>query len=49
MFLIIFLANDVFHDTMPIKQFFKKKNIWYERYVNFFDKNTECFQTFYFL
>ncbi len=33
----IFLANEFF-DAMPIKQFFKKKNIWYERYVNFFDK-----------
>ncbi len=32
----IFLANEFF-DAMPIKQFFKKKNTWFERYVNFLD------------
>ena len=29
----IFIANEFF-DALPIKQFIKKKNIWYERYVN---------------
>ena len=29
----IFLANEFF-DALPIKQFFKKKNDWYERFVN---------------
>ena len=28
----IFLANDFF-DAIPIKQFFKKKNNWYEKYI----------------
>lgn len=32
----IFLANEFF-DAMPIKQFFKKKNTWFERCVNFLD------------
>ena len=27
---IIFIANEFF-DALPIKQFFLKKNIWYER------------------
>ena len=29
----IFLANEFF-DALPIKQFFKKENNWFERYVN---------------
>ena len=32
----IFLANEFF-DAIPIKQFFKKKNKWFERYVNITD------------
>jgi NADH dehydrogenase [ubiquinone] 1 alpha subcomplex assembly factor 7 len=30
----IFVANEFF-DSLPIKQFIKKKDKWYERYVNF--------------
>ncbi|MDB4082023.1 SAM-dependent methyltransferase [Candidatus Pelagibacter sp.] len=30
----IFIANEFF-DALPIKQFLKKKNKWFERYVNF--------------
>ena len=30
----IFIANEFF-DALPIKQFIKKNNLWYERYVNF--------------
>jgi NADH dehydrogenase [ubiquinone] 1 alpha subcomplex assembly factor 7 len=30
----IFIANEFF-DALPIKQFIKKNNQWYERYVNF--------------
>ena len=30
---IIFLANEFF-DAIPIKQFFKKKNEWFERYID---------------
>jgi cyclopropane-fatty-acyl-phospholipid synthase len=30
----IFLANEFF-DALPIKQFFKKKKVWVERFVNF--------------
>ena len=30
----IFIANEFF-DALPIKQFIKKKNKWYERYVKF--------------
>ena len=30
----IFIANEFF-DALPIKQFLKKENKWYERYVNF--------------
>ena len=33
----IFIANEFF-DALPIKQFIKKKNKWYERCVNFTDK-----------
>jgi len=32
----IFIANEFF-DALPIKQFLKKDNKWYERYVNFTD------------
>ena len=34
----IFLANEFF-DALPIKQFFKKNNKWYEKYVDLSDKN----------
>ena len=34
----IFIANEFF-DAIPIKQFFKKKNNWYERLIKVFDKN----------
>ena len=30
----IFIANEFF-DAMPIKQFRKQRNIWYEKFVNF--------------
>ena len=30
----IFIANEFF-DAMPIKQFIKHRNIWYEKFVNF--------------
>ena len=33
----IFIANEFF-DALPIKQFFKKKEKWYERYVKFTNK-----------
>ena len=33
----IFIANEFF-DAMPIKQFVKKKNSWFERFVNLKDK-----------
>ena len=29
----IFLANEFF-DAIPVKQFFKEDNLWYERYIN---------------
>jgi len=32
----IFLANEFF-DAMPVKQYFKKKNDWFERFVNLKD------------
>ena len=32
----IYIANEFF-DALPIKQFIKKKNNWYERYVKFTD------------
>ena len=32
----IFLANEFF-DAIPIKQFFKKKDVWFERFVNLND------------
>ena len=31
---VIFFGNEFF-DALPIKQFIKKKKLWYERYVNF--------------
>ena len=37
----VFLANEFF-DALPIKQFFKRKEGWFERFVNFKDgKNAE--------
>ena len=33
----IFIANEFF-DAMPIKQFVKKKNLWFEKFVNLKDK-----------
>ena len=35
----IFIANEFF-DALPIKQFLKKDNIWFERYVKFKNKKT---------
>ena len=39
----IFLANEFF-DAIPIKQFFKKKNGWIERYVNLHDSKKAKFE-----
>lgn len=38
----IFVANEFF-DALPIKQFFKKKKLWYERNVQFFKKTKPSF------
>ncbi|MDB3888328.1 SAM-dependent methyltransferase [Candidatus Pelagibacter sp.] len=38
----IFLANEFF-DAIPIKQYFKKKNIWFEKFVNISKKNKAKF------
>ena len=38
----IFIANEFF-DAMPIKQFRKKDNLWFEKYVNFKDKDEAFF------
>ena len=38
----IFIANEFF-DAIPIKQFIKKKNLWFEKHVNFKDKNNIFF------
>ncbi len=38
----IFIANEFF-DALPIKQFNKKKNKWYEKYVDLSDKNNPKF------
>ena len=38
----IFVANEFF-DALPIKQFLKIKNKWYERYVQFFSKDKQEF------
>ena len=34
----IFIANEFF-DALPIKQFKKKENMWFEKFVNFTNKN----------
>ena len=39
----ILLANEFF-DAIPIKQFFKKKDGWFERFVNFNDKKKAQFK-----
>jgi NADH dehydrogenase [ubiquinone] 1 alpha subcomplex assembly factor 7 len=39
----IFLANEFF-DALPIKQFFKKKKDWFERFVNFKEINKAEFK-----
>ena len=42
----IFLANEFF-DALPIKQFFKKKEGWVERFVNFKEEGkAEFFQNY---
>ena len=38
----IFLANEFF-DAIPIKQYFKKKNIWFEKYVDLFNIKNASF------
>ena len=38
----IFIANEFF-DAMPIKQFRKKKNLWFEKFVNFTNNNEAFF------
>ncbi len=38
----IFIANEFF-DAIAIKQFIKKKNLWFERYVNFKNKKEPFF------
>ncbi len=38
----IFIANEFF-DAMPIKQFRKKNNIWFEKFVNFTNRNGAFF------
>ena len=38
----IFIANEFF-DAMAVKQFIKKENLWFERYVNFKNKNKAFF------
>ena len=38
----IFIANEFF-DAMPIKQFKKKKNLWFEKFVNFTDTDNAFF------
>ncbi len=39
----IFIANEFF-DALPIKQFFKKKNNWYEKYIINKDKSLKFFE-----
>ena len=39
----IFLANEFF-DAIPIKQFFKKKDVWFERFVNLNDPKKAKFK-----
>ena len=38
----IFIANEFF-DAMPIKQFIKRKNLWFEKFVNLKDKKKPFF------
>ena len=38
----IFIANEFF-DSLPVKQFIKKKNKWYEKYVDLSDKKNPKF------
>ncbi len=38
----IFIANEFF-DAHAVKQFTKKNKLWYEKFVNFQDKNNICF------
>ena len=38
----IFVANEFF-EAMPIKQFRKKKNLWFEKFVNFTNSNEAFF------
>ena len=38
----IFIANEFF-DAIAIKQFIKKNNSWFEKYINFDDKNNPFF------
>ena len=38
----IFIANEFF-DAMAVKQFIKKENLWFERYVNFKNKKKAFF------
>ena len=38
----IFIANEFF-DALPIKQFIKKKDLWFERYVNFKNRKKAFF------
>ena len=39
---IIFIANEFF-DSLPIKQFFFKNGIWYERHIKYLDKKKLIF------
>ena len=41
----IFLANEFF-DALPIKQFFKKKNDWFERFVDFREIHKAVFKEY---
>tara|TARA_B100001027_G_scaffold210495_1_gene177692 strand:- start:221 stop:1024 length:804 start_codon:yes stop_codon:yes gene_type:complete len=43
----IFIANEFF-DAMAVKQFIKKKDLWFERYVNFKNKKKAFFYEKYF-
>ncbi len=38
----IFIANEFF-DSLAIKQFVKKKNVWFEKFVNFLNNNKAIF------
>ena len=39
----IFLANEFF-DTFPIKQFIKKKKLWFEKYIIYKNKNYKFYE-----